>query len=211
MANKTTTNTQLALPALPTGGSEALQVLQMVEAGRLNTAQALELLQALKAPQRALVPFAPPLAPSLPGWRSWWRWPVAAGSLALATGTLLAVGAFVAGGLVVWFLGAGLLFGLGLLAAGLGLAGRNVRWLHVRVSAADQSNQWPRTIAFSLPLPLRTAALALRALEPHVPQLAEWRADELILALAESTSHDNPFYVAVDEGEGGQQVFVCIG
>jgi hypothetical protein len=203
--------TQIPLPDLtrPANGSEALQVLQMVEAGRLSPRQAVKLLEALKAGKQAKpATAAPARALELPGWRRWWRLPLLAGGMVTVMGTLLMIGAFEAGGVGFWFVCAGLVFLGGLSLAGLALAGRSVRWLHVRVRTGSG---WPGTIALSLPLPLRTTGWALRALSRWVPRLAEQGWDEMILAAARHTSADNPLYVEVDEGAGGAKVQVLIG
>jgi hypothetical protein len=206
--------TQIPLPDLsrPSGGSESLQVLQMVEAGRLSPGQAVQVLAALKAGKRAKPATAPAIAaPSLamPGWRRWWRAPLLGGALVTGMGTLLMIGAFEAGGAGFWFVAAGTVFLGGVGLAGLALAARSVRWLHVRVW--DGAGRWPVRIAFALPLPLRTAGWALRALGRWVPQLAQQDWDDMILEVARNTSADNPLSVEVDEGPGGARVQVLIG
>ena len=54
-------------------------------------------------------------------------------------------------------------------------------------------------------------AWLLRLVGPFIPQLRDHGLDELILALAETTSSQAPLYVDVDEGELGERVQVYIG
>ena len=90
-------------------------------------------------------------------------------------------------------------------------AAEGLRRLHIRVQRAGASTDGPRHIALSFPLPIRLTAWALRLAGPHIPQLKDSGIDELILALAETTSAESPLYVDVNEGEGGEHVHVYIG
>jgi hypothetical protein len=58
---------------------------------------------------------------------------------------------------------------------------------------------------------VRLAAWFLRLFSPFIPKLRDTGVDELILALDETTTPDNPFYVEVNEGKDGEKVQVYIG
>ena len=66
-------------------------------------------------------------------------------------------------------------------------------------------------IAFALPLPLGPAAWMLRIVHPFVPHLEEMGIDELILAMRDEMRDGAPLVVEVSEGEGGEQVQICLG
>jgi hypothetical protein len=129
----------------------------------------------------------------------------------LLLGALLMYAAFQAGGLGFWFACASLPFAVGVLIMAVAAGSRSARWLHVRVRTNPATNEWPRNIALSFPLPIRLTAWLLRLVGPFIPQLKDHGLDELILALAETTSAEAPLYVDVDEGNGGERVQVYIG
>jgi hypothetical protein len=83
---------------------------------------------------------------------------------------------------------------------------RRAKWLHLRISEGEQQK-----IAFSFPLPLTLAAWALRIARPFVPQLEETGVDELIIALRDGTTGDEPFFIDVQDEEEGERVRVYIG
>jgi hypothetical protein len=78
--------------------------------------------------------------------------------------------------------------------------------LHVRVSEGDS-----RKVAFSFPVPLALAAWGIRVAQPFVPQLRETGVDDLIVALRDSTSEGEPFFIDVQDDEEGERVQVYIG
>jgi hypothetical protein len=137
--------------------------------------------------------------------------PMWAGIGVLLVGAVLMFAAYQAGGLGFWFACAALPFAAGVLIMALAAASRSARWLHVRVRTNQRTNDWPRNIVLSFPLPIRLTAWLLRLAGPYIPQLKNHGLDELILALAETTSSEAPLYVDVDEGEGGERVQVYIG
>jgi len=141
-------------------------------------------------------------------WRSWWWIPLTIGvSITVVSGLLMFL-AYQSGGFGFWFacLWFPLLFGVVIIS--LAAVSRTTRWLHVRVH--QEPGEWPRTIAISLPIPIRFTAWLLRIIKPYIHEKNIPNLDELILAL-EKTSPDQPFYVRVDEGESGEKVEVYIG
>jgi hypothetical protein len=206
--------------------SERMRILQMIEDGQVSAADGLKLLDALGADAAAAsvdetTPPADSAAPARPGqpaanpdldyWRRWWIVPMWAGIGVLLVGALLMFAAYQAGGFGFWFVCAALPFAAGVLIMALAAGSRSARWLHVRVRANQSAHDWPRNIALSFPLPIRLTAGLLRLVGPFIPALKDHGLDELILALAETTSSEAPLYVDVDEGEGGERVQVYIG
>jgi hypothetical protein len=140
-------------------------------------------------------------------WRRWWWVPLTIGiGITVVSGLLM----FLAyqNSSYFWFgcLWVPLLFGV--LVISLAAASRTTRWLHVRIH--QEPGEWPKTIAISLPIPIRFTAWILRIFRPHIHGMEKTNLDEVILAL-EKTSPDQPFYVNVDEGESCEKVEVYIG
>jgi len=194
--------------------TERMHILQMIEDSRISAAEGLRLLDALSASgEAAPLPVPAQSAPQadLEHWRRWWMVPMLVGVGVLLVGALLMVAAFQSSGLGFWFVCASLPFALGVLIVALAAGSRSARWLHVRVRTNPAANDWPHNIALSFPLPIRLTAWLLRLVGPFVPQLKDHGFDELILALAETTSAEAPLYMDVDEGDGGERVQVYIG
>ena len=143
-------------------------------------------------------------------WRQWWLIPLWVGLGITVFGGWLMYWAYSAGGYTFWFFCATLPFVLGVVVAALASASRTSRWIHVRVKTGE-SGDGPKNIRVSFPLPIRPAAWFFRVLGPLIPQLKDKGVDELILALDESTSPENPLFVDVHEGEDGERVQVYIG
>lgn len=141
-------------------------------------------------------------------WRRWWWVPLTIGIGITVVSGLLMVLAYQKSGFGFWFACLWFPLLLGVVVISLGAASRTARWLHVRVH--QERGEWPRTIAISLPLPIRFVAWILRIFRPHIPNLDKTSLDEVILAL-NKTSPDQPFYVKVDESDSGEKVEVYIG
>ncbi len=143
------------------------------------------------------------------GWRRWWMIPLWVGVGITIIGGLLMYWAYQSTGLSFWFACAWLPFLLGLACIVLAYTSRTARWLHLRVH--QPPGEWPQTIAFSFPLPLRFAAWFLRTFRNYIPRMNITGLDELILGLEKTTSPETPFYIEVDEGEQGERVQIYIG
>ena len=199
--------------------NERMQILQMIEDAQITAAEGLRRLDALATaapaapsaePEPAQAEKMPP-DPGLEHWRRWWIIPLWIGTAILLFGALLMFAAYQAGGFGFWFILATLPFILGVIVMALAASSRSARWLHIRIRNAEGAREGRHSIALSFPLPIRLTAWALRIAGPHIPQLKDRGVDELILALAESTSAESPLYVDVNGGEGGEHVQVFIG
>jgi hypothetical protein len=140
-------------------------------------------------------------------WRRWWWVPLTIGiGITTVSGLLMSVA--YQNSSLFWFgcLWVPLLFGV--LVICLSAASRTTRWLHVRVH--QEPGDWPRTIAISMPIPIRFTAWLIRIFRPHIDGRDMSNLDEVILAL-DKTSPEQPFYVKVDDGEEGERVEVYIG
>ena len=142
-------------------------------------------------------------------WKRWWMVPVWIGVAITIFGGLFMYLAMESSGLGFWFVCASVPFTLGLLVIVLAWGSRNAPWLHLRVQ--QPPGERPEKIAFSLPLPVRPAIWFLRTFSRWIPDLKEQAWDEVILAIGDKTSPDNPLYIIVDEEETGEKVEIYIG
>jgi len=146
---------------------------------------------------------------SIRKWRNWWMIPLWIGVGITVTGGVLMYGAMQSAPLGFWFLCAGVPFALGVVVMALAWQSRNAPWLHLRVQ--QRPGERPQHINFSFPIPVRPAAWFLRTFGTWIHGLQDTSLDEVILALGETTSPDNPVYIEVDEGEDGEKVEIYIG
>jgi len=204
-------------------------ILQMVENGKISAEEGLELLQALgdeaqpaeeesseptqhgeivdkppeASPAKAIIP------PELAKWRRWWVYPFWVGVGFIVLGDYLLMLTYQKDGFGFGFLCAWVPFLLGILVITLAWLSQSGRWLHLRIN--QKPGEWPRTIAFSIPLPLCLAAWFFRTFRIHIHGLEQTSIDGLIMALESSTQPDNPLYILADDGEDGGRVEIYIG
>ncbi len=223
-----------------TNEAERLQILEMIEKGVITAEEGVRLLNSLQdEAEQSAVPPMPSVAyatgaaapapevitgepipedkPAEPAsnfeaetrkWRSWWWIPLTVGIVITAVSGFLMVLAYQSSGFGFWFACLWFPLLLGVLVISLAAASRTTRWLHVRVHQVP--GEWPRTIAISMPIPIRFTAWLLRVLKPFIHLEENINLDEIILAL-EKLSPEQPLYVHVDEGESGERVEVFIG
>jgi hypothetical protein len=210
----------------PSNDNARMHILQMIEDGKITAAEGMRLLNAMSgAPPQAEAPSAgsaaasappepPPAAPQNPRpefkhWQSWWQIPFWIGMTITLFGGLLMYWAYTAARLSFWFFCASAPFAFGVLILALAASTRTAKWVHLRVRTGEKD--WPKQIALSFPLPLGPLAWFFRTFGPFIPALKDKGVDDVILALGESATPDNPLYVEVDEGEGEEKVQVYIG
>jgi hypothetical protein len=147
---------------------------------------------------------APPVAAR---WRGWWQYPLWTGVTITVIGAVLMYWALQAYGIGFWFVCAWIPLLVGILLMALAWQSRSGRWLHLRVE--QPPGDWPRRIAFSLPV--APVAWFVRTFKGWIPELQNPSVEELLRALEENTSPDNPLYIEVAEGEHGERVQIFIG
>ena len=198
---------------------ERLRILEMIETGQISAEEGIRRLGALPDTPAAAWPGGPePAAKAQPAppadlarWRNWWQIPFWLGVAVTVLGGGLLYWALAAAQfrLTGWFGLALCPFSAGVLVMALGAASRSAKWIHIRVDTG--SGERPRRIALSFPLPIRPTAWFLRTFGDRIPNLRKTGVDELILALGETTTPQNPLYVEVEEGRNGEHVQVYIG
>jgi polyhydroxyalkanoate synthesis regulator phasin len=142
-------------------------------------------------------------------WRQWWTIPLGIGIFITLIGALLMLQSFQTSGINIWFIFAFLPFFLGVLIMALAWYSRTSPWIHIRVREGHRDGRGK--IALSFPLPLHLAAWFVRNFGQWIPYFDNTGLDELILALGDGVTPENPFYVEVNEGENGDRVEVYIG
>lgn len=221
--------------------AERMHILQMIEDGAITAEDGLRLLNAIagNAPQlnaanpaeagaaeanastagpksetsqeppiiHTTPPSSPP--PDFEKWKRWWIIPLWVGVGITAVGALIMYWAYANTGLSFWLACWSLPFALGVVVIALAAASRTAKWLHVRVKTGRETG--PRNIAISFPLPIHLTAWFLRTFGDNIPNLKNTGVDELILAMGDSATSDNPLYVEVNEGANGEHVQVYIG
>lgn len=195
--------------------NERLEILELVESGRISVEEGVRRLEELnRSPrgsssgpegQAAVAARAdaaePPAEPErLPWVRIVWQLVFGVGVTVVAGGGFLLARAYGREGApgLTW---GWVLFVLGLLLLVLGWWLQRARWFYLRVREHDGS-----AFTIALPLPLGIVFWLLRMAKPFVPQLQEMDADHLILAMRDELREGRSFAINVDEGEGGDQV-----
>jgi hypothetical protein len=150
-----------------------------------------------------------PLPPDIESWRRWWMVPLWIGVGITVVGGLILFWVLQRAGVGFWFFCSTvpLLFGVAVMV--LAYQSRTAHWLHVRIHQAQ--GDWPRRINLSFPLPIRLTAWFLNRFKVRISGLQNTSLDEIILALDNSTTPENPLFVQVDEGEDGERVEIFIG
>ncbi len=147
---------------------------------------------------------SPPVAAR---WRSWWQYPLWVGVIVTVIGALLMYWALQAYGTGFLFFCAWVPLMAGVFLMALAWQSRSERWLHLRVE--QPPGEWPRRFAISFPV--APVGWFVRTFKGWIPGLQDASVDELLRAVDESTSPDNPLYIEVTEGEHGERVQIFIG
>jgi hypothetical protein len=156
-----------------------------------------------------LEPVNATLPPDVAKWRRWWIIPLWVGVVITILGGLMRSWAQQTYGIGFWFACAWVPLLLGVVLIVMAWGSRTARWLHIRVRQSP--GEWPQNIAFSFPIPLRLTAWFLRLFGDFIPGLRGTSVDELIVALGDSTSPENPLFIEVEDDEDGERVEVFIG
>jgi len=114
-------------------------------------------------------------------------------------------------GVGFWFICAIIPFVIGVLVMAMGAQSRTARWLHLRVQ--QPPGERPQRIAISFPLPIGLTSWFFRTFRHRIPGMdsVPENIDEILNAMRDSTSPENPIYIRVDDDEDGDKVEIFIG
>ncbi len=205
---------------------EQMQILKMVEDGKINAQEALKLIRALKSPtvEGEIIPAVAPSFGSRPGpgepdphdfeeiadnARHLWEIFMWIGVSVVVLSAYWLYTLVVASNYGFWFYCALVPFLLSVLLLALFTSGRTSRWLYVNVE--QPHDEWPRNITLGLPLPLGLASWFLRNFGDSIEGLNQTAADEILEFLSNGFSSKDPLIVNVNEDYGGERVQVYIG
>lgn len=197
--------------------NERLKILEMVEAGQIDAGEAAMLLATLdeavsgehSEAEEIMEPQSQAPAPielAEDRWARFWIYPLMAGGAVLIAGVLVMALVYATGGAGIWLCCGWLPMLLGVVTLVLALWSRRATWMHLRISEEGR-----RKMAFSFPLSMSLAALAVRIAQPFVPQLRDTGVDDLILALRESSLRGEPLFIDVQDDQDGERVELYIG
>lgn len=142
-------------------------------------------------------------------WKNWWTIPLWIGVAVTVFGGIFMYLAQRSSGIGLWFVCAAVPFTLGLVMVILAWQSRQAPWLHLRVR--QPAGEWPDKVAVSLPLPVGPAAWFFRTFGKHIRGLEGQNLDQIIQAVGEKTSPDNPISIHVDDPDSGEKVDIYIG
>jgi hypothetical protein len=151
---------------------------------------------------------APP-NPQVNYWKRWWMLPMFVGLAVTVVGGLLMYWAVQSSGVGFWFLCSWVPLLIGLAISAVAWASRTSRWVHIRVDRTG--GERPKRIAISLPIPLKVVAWVLRTFGTRIRNLNNTAVDEILLALEESATPDEPIFIDVTNGKKGERVQVYFG
>lgn len=209
-----------------TAEKERLEILEMIQQGRISPQEGLKLIEALgesweeeqlsPSADEEVLPGANPqlLAAGIEGedfnrWRTWWVIPFWIGVGITALGGGLMYWAWSARGLGLGFFLAWVPFLIGVGTMVLGWNSRTGPWIHIRVH--QKPGETPERIAISLPLPIRFFAWSIRTFGGFIKGLDATGIDEVILALERTSPGEAPLSINVSDEDDGEQVRIYIG
>lgn len=140
-------------------------------------------------------------------WQSWWQYPLWAGVIVTVIGALLMYWALQAYGMGFLFFCAWVPLMAGVFLMAVAWQSRTQRWLHLRVE--QPPGDWPRRFAISFPV--APVAWFVRTFKGRIAGLQDPAVEELMGALDDNISPENPLYIEVTDGEHGEHVQIFIG
>ena len=192
---------------------ERTKILQMVEAGQISAEEAAELLQwvpgsGVSGDEGQASPTPTASESDIPAidYPPYWLYTVAAGTIIIVLGgaVVSSSGSQERVGVGTWLCG-WIPLVLGMTLAVVGLWIRTAPWVHLRVRDHDHD------LSFGLPLPLGFAASVLGVARQIIPGFRDTGIDEVILALREGFTGDQPMIIEVDDEDEGEHVRISFG
>lgn len=201
---------------VPESPSSPMEVLEQVERGEISADQAASLLRQGRVTkkrvhaQRIVTHRRINSQPDFDHLRRWWLLPLTIGIVFTALGAWWMQTIIESRGVGLLFLCSWFPLALGVLLIIIGWASQFSTWLHVRVQPNKPGA--PRRFAVSMPLPLGLTSWFLRNFGIHIQGLDATAVDEILVALEKSGKDGTPFYVEVDNADGGgEHIEVFVG
>ena len=180
---------------------ERIDVLNRLEAGEINTEEAILVLGQEQDSESSGPTVDIPHSPAR--WKAWWLIPLSLGIAGTAAGLSLSqLGGW-------WWVCAGPLLVVSVTLVMLAAATSQSPWVHVRVRIGADDGF--RRINISLPIPVRLSAWGLRTFGANFQGLDDTVVDDLILGLEGNLSRETPIHIQVQDGENGEHVEVFMG
>jgi hypothetical protein len=213
-----------------TANNEHLEILDMIQRGRISAEEGLKLIEALGENQANLDQeyllaksklegeYYPeevdelnsvPISEDFEKWKRWWIIPFWTGVIITVLGGSLLYWAWSAKGIGLGFILAWIPFLIGVGILVLGWNSQTGPWLHIRIQ--QKPGELPKRIAISFPLPIRFFAWSLRTFGNIIPGIKGTGVDEIILALGDSSHSGTPLIIDVTDDDDGEQVKIYIG
>jgi hypothetical protein len=144
-------------------------------------------------------------------WRRYWMIPLWIGVGITVLGGMLMYWALQSARVGFWLFCATIPFVIGVLVMVIGAQSRTAHWLHLRVQ--QPPGEHPQRIAISFPIPIGLASWFFRTFRRRIPGMdaVPENIDEILNAMRDSTSPENPIYIRVDDDEDGDKVEIFIG
>ena len=209
--------------------NEHLEILEMIQQGKISSEEGLKLIEALgesrdaeeeeylKAREEMLYPPSevdcadpiPEIDPEeLNKWRRWWVIPFWIGTGITVLGGALMYWGWSARGFGLRFFLAWIPFLIGLGIMVLGWNSRTGPWIHIRIH--QKPGETPGKISLSFPLPIQFFAWTLKTFSSWIPDMPSG-TEEVLLALGDFSPGDKPLSIDVNDQEDGEKVIIYIG
>jgi hypothetical protein len=207
-----------------TSENERLEILEMIQQGRISAQEGLKLIEALEESwddieimEEETSSASEEILPAESGehtedfnrWRAWWIIPFWIGIGITVLGSALMYWGWSVDGPGVGFILAWIPFLIGIAILILGWNSRTGPWIHIRIR--QKPGETPQRIAISLPLPMRFFAWSIKTFGQYVKGLDATGLDEVILALRDRTPGEPPLSINVSDDAEGEQVNIYFG
>jgi len=212
---------------MTTRSDERLEILEMIEQGKISSEEGLKLLEVLSenweaedqeylhAKEEMLYPPVDSEDPApeitseeMEKWRRWWVIPFWIGVGITVLGGALMYWGWSARGIGLGFIAAWIPFLIGLGIMALGWNSRTGPWIHIRVH--QKPGESPQKISLSFPIPIRFFAWSIKTFSRWVPDMPEG-VEGVLMALGDFSPGDSPLSINVDDEEDGEKVNIYIG
>lgn len=212
-----------------TQSNERLEILEMIQQGKITSEEGLKLIDALSeswdAEDQEYLQAAEDMlsSPSLSDnntaapeisteemekWRRFWVIPFWIGVGITVLGGALMYWGWAARGIGLGFIAAWIPFLIGLGITALSWNSRTGPWIHIRIQ--QRPGESPQRISLSFPLPYRFIAWIIKTFSHWIPDIPKG-TEEVLIALGDFSPGDSPLTINVNDKEDGERVFIYIG